>query len=81
MVCTMCDELHTHVFIKSYRYIFTIKAVHVWCDPPSSFSQGVDFKQCDLSPSHPPSSFPSTSPPPHVLSSPFLIKLEIDFAS
>ena len=41
--CGLCDELHTHVFIKSYRYVFTIKTVHVWCDPPSSFSQGVDF--------------------------------------
>ena len=43
VVCTMCDKLHTHVFIKSYRCVFTFKTVHVWCDPPSSFSQGVDF--------------------------------------
>ena len=49
VVCTMCDKLHT-----------PIKAVHVWCDPPSSFSQGVDFKQCDLSP-----------PPHHILPPPF----------
>ena len=59
-LCTMCDKLYTHVFIKSYRYVFTIKTVHVWCDPPSSFF-------LSLSSFRPPCSLPPPPPDPPVV--------------